>query len=63
MATPTAPDTGRLTKAVAPTTAHEVSIIDGRFAIARCTCGWHSSGRRLRATVRTEARDHALLYS
>jgi hypothetical protein len=42
---------------------HEVSVIDGRFTIARCSCGWHSAGRRLRATVRAEARDHALLYA
>jgi len=42
---------------------HEVSILDGRFTTAVCTCGWQSAGRRNRATARTEARDHALLYA
>lgn len=46
-----------------PAVVHEVQIVDGRFSIARCTCGWHSAGRRARATVRVEARDHALLYA
>jgi hypothetical protein len=41
---------------------HEVVVIDGRFAAAHCTCGWRSAGRRNRATVRAEARDHVLLY-
>jgi hypothetical protein len=43
--------------------AHEVSIVDGRFAHAVCTCGWRGAGRRNRAAVRDEARDHALLYA
>jgi len=42
--------------------SHEVTIVDGRFAAAHCSCGWRSAGRRSRATVRAEARDHALLY-
>jgi hypothetical protein len=52
-----APSTG------APLTAHEITILDGRFMHAACTCGWRSAGRRSRATARTEARDHALLYA
>lgn len=43
--------------------AHEVRIEDGRFAHAVCTCGWRTAGRRDRRSVRTEARDHALLYA
>jgi hypothetical protein len=42
---------------------HEVRVVDGRFITAECTCGWRSAGRRARATVRAEARDHALLYA
>ncbi len=37
-------------------------MVDGRFTSAACTCGWRSAGRRSRAMVRAEARDHALLY-
>jgi hypothetical protein len=55
--TASAPSTG------APLTSHEVTILDGRFMHAACTCGWRSAGRRSRATVRNEARDHALLYA
>jgi hypothetical protein len=43
--------------------AHEVRIEDGRFAHATCSCGWRTAGRRDRRIVRTEARDHALLYA
>jgi hypothetical protein len=42
---------------------HEIVVVDGRFAAAHCSCGWRSAGRRNRATVRAEARDHALLYA
>lgn len=42
---------------------HEVTIVDGRFMHAECSCGWRTAGRRSRATVRTEARDHALLHA
>ncbi|MFN8169891.1 MAG: hypothetical protein U0S36_14080 [Candidatus Nanopelagicales bacterium] len=44
-------------------TTHEVRVVDGRFAHAVCTCGWRGAGRRNREAVRTEARDHALLYA
>lgn len=43
--------------------AHEVTVHDGRFVSAECTCGWRSAARRHRATVRHEARDHVLLYA
>lgn len=42
---------------------HEVTIVDGRFASAVCSCGWRSAGRRSRITLRAEARDHVLLYA
>jgi hypothetical protein len=42
---------------------HQIAVVDGRFAAAHCSCGWRSAGRRSRATVRAEARDHALLYA
>ncbi len=43
--------------------SHEVTLVDGRFMHAECSCGWRSAGRRNRATVRAEARDHALLHA
>jgi hypothetical protein len=42
---------------------HEVTIVDGRFTIATCSCGWSGSARRHRAAARAEAHDHALLYA
>jgi hypothetical protein len=42
---------------------HEIRILDGRFAAATCSCGWRSAARRHRSTVRSEARDHSLLYA
>ena len=45
------------------TSTHEVTVVDGRFMHAECSCGWRTAGRRSRATVRTEARDHALLHA
>ncbi|MFC6236512.1 hypothetical protein [Longivirga aurantiaca] len=42
---------------------HEVHIEDGRFSHAVCTCGWRTAARRDRRIVRSEARDHALLYA
>ncbi|MBI1378340.1 MAG: hypothetical protein GC157_12780 [Frankiales bacterium] len=43
--------------------AHEVTVTDGRFTRASCTCGWVGTARRHRSTARAEARDHALLYA
>lgn len=42
---------------------HEVTVHDGRFTLATCSCGWHGIARRQRSAARTEARDHALLYA
>lgn len=42
---------------------HEVTVEDGRFSTAECSCGWRSAARRHRATLRQEARDHVLLYA
>jgi hypothetical protein len=46
-----------------PEPAHEVRVVDGRFAYAECSCGWRSAARRDRRALRVEARDHALLYA
>jgi hypothetical protein len=54
--------TARLTPDGRPP-AHEVHIEDGRFSHAVCTCGWRTAGKRDRRGLRTEARDHALLYA
>jgi len=43
--------------------AHEVTVVDGRFMHARCTCGWRSAGKRERKAVRIEADDHLRLYA
>ena len=42
---------------------HQVHVVDGRFMHAECSCGWRTAGRRNRATVRAEARYHALLHA
>ena len=67
---PAASDSTEVTVVTAPTVrvdmtpvSHEVVVVDGRFTAARCSCGWRSAGRRSRATVRAEARDHSLLYA
>ena len=46
-----------------PAPAHEVTLVDGRFMHAECSCGWRTAGRRDRRRARAEARDHALLYA
>ena len=43
--------------------SHEVRLVDGRFMHAECSCGWRTAGRRSRATVPAEARDHPLLHA
>jgi hypothetical protein len=58
---PQAPVPGSRPAAAAP--GHEVTVHDGRFSSAECTCGWRSAARRHRATARQEARDHVLLYA
>ncbi|MEU3030423.1 hypothetical protein ACPCBC_24865 [Streptomyces incarnatus] len=30
----------------------------GRFCVARCTCGWRGPARRARSQARTDAADH-----
>ncbi|MEU6577761.1 hypothetical protein [Streptomyces sp. NPDC046805] len=37
------------------TTTHE----QGRFCVARCTCGWRGPARRARSQARTDAEVHA----
>ncbi|CAB4956777.1 unannotated protein [freshwater metagenome] len=43
--------------------AHQVTVVEGRFSHASCSCGWQGAARRARTTARTEAHDHALLYA
>ncbi|MFI2642612.1 hypothetical protein [Streptomyces sp. NPDC018610] len=31
----------------------------GRFCVARCTCGWRGPARRARSLARTDAEGHA----
>ncbi|WP_177198598.1 hypothetical protein [Streptomyces colonosanans] len=31
----------------------------GRFCVARCTCGWRGPARRARSLARTDAQGHA----
>ncbi|MEU6395232.1 hypothetical protein [Streptomyces sp. NPDC046939] len=31
----------------------------GRFAAARCTCGWRGPARRARSKARSDAEEHA----
>ncbi|MEU1405339.1 hypothetical protein ABZ471_23780 [Streptomyces sp. NPDC005728] len=31
----------------------------GRFCVARCTCGWRGPARRARSQARTDAEGHA----
>ena len=42
---------------------HDVEVVDHhRFAQAVCSCGWLGAARRARASARSEADDHALLF-
>ncbi|MFJ3232182.1 hypothetical protein [Streptomyces sp. NPDC086787] len=38
---------------------HQVSTCEqGRFCVARCTCGWRGPARRARSQARTDAEGH-----
>ena len=63
MTSPQAPVPASRSAAAATAPGHEVTVHDGRFSSAECTCGWRSAARRHRATARQEARDHVLLYA
>ncbi|WP_199839126.1 hypothetical protein [Streptomyces sp. NRRL F-5122] len=39
---------------------HRTSTVDqGRFCVARCSCGWRGPARRARSLARTDAEKHA----
>jgi hypothetical protein len=42
---------------------HDVTLSDGRFTTAICTCGWQTAARRSRPLARAEAHDHVLLQA
>ncbi|WP_157977355.1 hypothetical protein [Streptomyces triticisoli] len=35
------------------------TVEQGRFCLARCTCGWRGPARRARSLARTDAEGHA----
>ncbi|MET7682738.1 hypothetical protein [Streptomyces sp. NPDC005423] len=38
---------------------HRTTTVDqGRFCLARCTCGWRGPARRARSQARTDAEGH-----
>ncbi|MGW7265764.1 hypothetical protein [Streptomyces sp. NPDC054842] len=39
---------------------HRTTTVEqGRFCLARCTCGWRGPARRARSLARTDAAAHA----
>ncbi|MDF3300322.1 hypothetical protein P3H78_17205 [Streptomyces sp. K1PA1] len=39
---------------------HRTTTVEqGRFCLARCTCGWRGPARRARSLARTDAEEHA----
>ncbi|MGY5631087.1 hypothetical protein ACW7N6_20535 [Streptomyces sp. UC1A3] len=34
------------------------TVEQGRFCLARCSCGWRGSARRARSQARTDAKTH-----
>ncbi|KUN45175.1 hypothetical protein AQJ27_22065 [Streptomyces olivochromogenes] len=42
-----------------PVQEHRTTTIEqGRFCLARCTCGWRGPARRARSLARTDAEGH-----
>ncbi|MEB3960015.1 hypothetical protein OKJ48_07080 [Streptomyces kunmingensis] len=38
---------------------HATTVVEqGRFCLARCTCGWRGPARRARSKARSDADDH-----
>ncbi|WAU85860.1 hypothetical protein O1Q96_42855 [Streptomyces sp. Qhu-G9] len=38
---------------------HRTTTVEqGRFCLARCTCGWRGPARRARSSARTDAQTH-----
>ncbi|MFJ8946597.1 hypothetical protein ACIRG4_25755 [Streptomyces sp. NPDC102395] len=43
----------------APGGEHRTTTVEeGRFCLARCTCGWRGPARRARSTARSDADHH-----
>ncbi|WP_394432777.1 hypothetical protein [Streptomyces sp. SGAir0957] len=41
------------------TAEHATTVVEqGRFAAARCTCGWRGPARRARSKARSDADEH-----
>ena len=38
---------------------HRVTLHDGKFAHAACSCGWRGDGRRSRKKMKADAAGHA----
>ncbi|WP_320780774.1 hypothetical protein [Streptomyces sp. CRN 30] len=37
---------------------HPTTVEQGRFCLARCTCGWRGPARRARSRARTDVAEH-----
>ncbi|MFM9367990.1 hypothetical protein [Streptomyces sp. Da 82-17] len=43
----------------AATTEHRTTTVEqGRFCLARCSCGWRGPARRARSKARSDADEH-----
>ncbi|TRO62087.1 hypothetical protein E4K73_22930 [Streptomyces sp. IB201691-2A2] len=42
-----------------PPEHHTTTVDQGRFCLARCTCGWRGPARRARSLARTDAEAHS----
>ncbi|MFF2504850.1 hypothetical protein ACFVTY_15950 [Streptomyces sp. NPDC058067] len=43
-----------------PEPHHTTTAEQGRFCLARCTCGWRGPARRARSKAREDAAQHTL---
>ncbi|WSJ87126.1 hypothetical protein OG430_26685 [Streptomyces sp. NBC_01304] len=42
-----------------PSPSHDTTTVEqGRFCLARCSCGWRGPARRARSRARTDAEEH-----
>ncbi|NSL43701.1 hypothetical protein [Streptomyces sp. 8P21H-1] len=44
---------------ITPVEHRTTTVEQGRFCLARCTCGWKGPARRARSRARTDAETHA----
>ncbi|MCD9880271.1 hypothetical protein [Streptomyces guryensis] len=43
---------------------HRTTTVEqGRFCVARCSCGWRGPARRARSQARSDAEGHVLLQA